>query len=245
MITKKIANLKGNKKYYVRIRTYKTVNGAKYYSNWSDSKSVKTNPNYDVSSLNIANETDKIIIVTANSSSSSTGTLRYFKKSSGTWKEVICTAAQLGKNGINKTKEGDKKTPTGLYHFTKLLGIASSPGTQMSYTKINKSMYWCGSKKYYNQFIDESKQTHNCNHNNDEHLIDYTTCYQYVAALDYNSSCIYNKGSAIFLHCNGNSGYTAGCIAISKSYMKQIIKEIDENTVIIIDLQSNINNKYY
>ena len=37
-----IKKLKAGKKYYVRIRTYKTVNGTNYYSAWSKSKSVKT-----------------------------------------------------------------------------------------------------------------------------------------------------------------------------------------------------------
>lgn len=44
--SKKISKLKGKKKYYVRIRTYKTVkvNGkkVKLYSDWSAKKSVKT-----------------------------------------------------------------------------------------------------------------------------------------------------------------------------------------------------------
>ncbi len=244
-VSKKISSLKPNKKYYVRVRTYKTVSGTKYYSGWSDSKSVKTYPYYDVSSLQVASETDKIIIVNASSTSSSSGTLRYFEKQDGTWKEVICTSAQLGKNGINKTKEGDNKTPTGLYHFSMLMGIASNPGTIMPYTKITSSMYWCGGENYYNQFIDESTQEHNCDYSGDEHLIDYTTCYQYIAALDYNSSCVYKKGSAIFLHCNGSSGYTAGCIAVSKSYMKQLMTVIDEDTVIIIDLTSNITSSNY
>ena len=37
-----ISKLKAKKKYYVRIRTYKTVNGKKYYSSWSKTKSVST-----------------------------------------------------------------------------------------------------------------------------------------------------------------------------------------------------------
>lgn len=37
-----VKKLKAKKKYYVRIRTYKTVNGKKIYSDWSKSKSVKT-----------------------------------------------------------------------------------------------------------------------------------------------------------------------------------------------------------
>ncbi len=40
-ISKTISNLKSGKKYYVRVRTYKTVNGTKYYSSWSSAKSVK------------------------------------------------------------------------------------------------------------------------------------------------------------------------------------------------------------
>ena len=37
-----IKKLKAKKKYYVRIRTYKTVNGKKIYSDWSKSKKVTT-----------------------------------------------------------------------------------------------------------------------------------------------------------------------------------------------------------
>ncbi len=39
---KTIARLKGKKRYYVRIRTYMSVKGKKYYSSWSKAKSVMT-----------------------------------------------------------------------------------------------------------------------------------------------------------------------------------------------------------
>ena len=41
-VSKKITKLTGKKKYYVRIRTYKTVSGTKYYSSWSAKKYVTT-----------------------------------------------------------------------------------------------------------------------------------------------------------------------------------------------------------
>ena len=41
-VTKRVTKLKAKKKYYIRIRTYKKVNGKKYYSTWSKTKSVKT-----------------------------------------------------------------------------------------------------------------------------------------------------------------------------------------------------------
>ncbi|MDD6604138.1 MAG: Ig-like domain-containing protein, partial [Eubacteriales bacterium] len=40
--SKTISKLKAKKKYYVRVRTYKTVNGTKYYSSWSKAKYVTT-----------------------------------------------------------------------------------------------------------------------------------------------------------------------------------------------------------
>ena len=38
----KVKKLKAKKKYYVRVRTYKTVKGKKVYSAWSKVKSIKT-----------------------------------------------------------------------------------------------------------------------------------------------------------------------------------------------------------
>lgn len=40
--SKTVSKLKARKKYYVRIRTYKTVQGKTYYSEWSKAKSVRT-----------------------------------------------------------------------------------------------------------------------------------------------------------------------------------------------------------
>ena len=40
--SKTVKNLKSKKKYYVKIRTYKTVDGEKIYSSWSKVKTVKT-----------------------------------------------------------------------------------------------------------------------------------------------------------------------------------------------------------
>ncbi len=40
-VTKTVSKLSKNKKYYVRVRTYKTVSGVKYYSSWSNVKNIK------------------------------------------------------------------------------------------------------------------------------------------------------------------------------------------------------------
>ena len=43
VLSKKVTKLKAKTKYYIRIRTYKTVNGTTYYSKWSGNKTKKTN----------------------------------------------------------------------------------------------------------------------------------------------------------------------------------------------------------
>ena len=37
-----VKKLKSRKKYYVKLRSYKTINGKKYYSSYSSTKSIKT-----------------------------------------------------------------------------------------------------------------------------------------------------------------------------------------------------------
>ena len=41
-VSKKVGKLNGGTKYYVKIRTYKTIKGKKYYSKWSKVKAIKT-----------------------------------------------------------------------------------------------------------------------------------------------------------------------------------------------------------
>ena len=41
-VSKTLTGLTGGKKYYVRLRTYKTVGGTSYYSPWSKSVTVTT-----------------------------------------------------------------------------------------------------------------------------------------------------------------------------------------------------------
>ena len=41
VLTKTISGLTKGKKYYVRVRTYRKINGVKYYSVWSNVKTVK------------------------------------------------------------------------------------------------------------------------------------------------------------------------------------------------------------
>ena len=134
-------------------------------------------------------------------------------------------------NGIGKKREGDKKTPTGTYGFTKAFGIKKNPRSKIKYIKLNKYHYWSGDRRYYNQMIDIRKVKAS---RSGEHLIDYKPHYNYALAIDYNKNCVYKKGSAIFLHCTGSNPYTGGCVAVKQKYMKKIMQTVDKNAKICI-----------
>lgn len=154
-----------------------------------------------------------------------------YNKVNDIFKQIMRCQGYVGRNGINKVREGDAKTPTGTFGFTRAFGIKTNPGSKIKYQKLNPYLYWCGDKTWYNQMVDVRKKKHNCS---GEHLINYTPHYNYALALDYNKEGIYKKGSAIFLHCTGSSPYTGGCIAVSEANMIKILQTVDKNAKICI-----------
>ncbi len=144
-----------------------------------------------------------------------------YSKSGGSWQKVVSCIGYVGRNGINKTREGDGKTPTGTFNLTGGFGIRDNPGARMPYTKINDYLYWCSDKTHYNQLIDIRQYPHTCR---GEHLIDYVPHYDYGMFTDYNREGVYGKGSAIFLHRMGSNPYTGGCIAVPQADMIRILQ---------------------
>ncbi len=61
--------------------------------------------------------------------------------------------------------------------------------------------------------------------------------YDIILVLNYNlKPIVKNKGSAIFIHISKNKDYkTAGCIAVNKKSLKQIIKNINTKTIVNIN----------
>lgn len=174
-------------------------------------------------------------IVTVRQTSGSIATLTFYEKSGDSWGKTLSTTAYLGSKGIGKTKEGDKKTPTGTFTLKQPFGIKADPGTQLgSYLKVNKYHYWSGQNgKYYNKLVDTSKVSYKPT-KADEHLIDYKGVYNYGMLINYNPDGESGKGSAIFLHCSGSRKYTAGCIAVSESVMIKLLKALKPGAKIVI-----------
>ena len=103
----------------------------------------------------------------------------------------------------------------------------------MPYTKVDDTYYWVDDSNsiYYNRFVSTNDVVKDWT--SAEHISEIAV-YDYVLALNYNSSNTPGYGSAIFLHCSSDRN-TNGCIAIGSDYMKQILSQLRSDCIIIID----------
>tara|TARA_B110000967_G_scaffold202596_1_gene241753 strand:+ start:14 stop:505 length:492 start_codon:yes stop_codon:yes gene_type:complete len=143
----------------------------------------------------------------------------------------------IGKRGItSKKREGDEKTPCGVFAFKSLLyrkDRITKIKSALNKTIIKKNMGWCDSpfSKYYNKLIRfPFKQSA-------EKLWLKENVYDVVIIINYNlKPIIINKGSAIFIHiAKKNYEPTKGCIAVSKKDILELISKINKKTKILIN----------
>ena len=124
----------------------------------------------------------------------------------------------IGKKGatFNK-KEGDKKTPKGIFKIQNLYfrkDRIKKPLTSLKCIEIKKNMGWCDDirfpKKYNKLFKIEKKIKH-------EKLKRKDSKYDLLIPIKYNfKNPSIGKGSCIFIHLTRNYKATAGCIELKK-----------------------------
>ncbi|MDA8537819.1 L,D-transpeptidase family protein [Candidatus Pelagibacter bacterium] len=140
----------------------------------------------------------------------------------------------VGKNGLNSNKkEGDLKTPKGLFALKKLYFRKDRTGLvkcRLNKKIIKKNMAWCDDPmhKKYNEEICISKK------NNKENFYRKDNKYDYLITISHNHQKVPYNGSAIFLHLTENYKPTAGCIALKKKDFEILIQLIDQKTKIKI-----------
>lgn len=192
--------------------------------------------------LRVARRTDQLILVGATGTSASDAVLALYERQGHAWRRVLAVPARIGKEGLGKTREGDNKTPTGVYRFTRAFGIAPDPGSRMPYTRLNDSHYWVGdsASPLYNRFASVVGGDAPFDTTQSEHLIDYAQAYRYCLSISYNEAGQPGRGSAIFLHCYPENPYTGGCIAVPEEAMKTIMRRVHEKCLLIIDRRENL-----
>ena len=143
----------------------------------------------------------------------------------------------IGKKGSTKNKkEGDKKTPKGLFEIGNLYyrkDRIKKPITSLKCIEIKTSMGWCDDinfPKNYNKLINVKKKI------NHEKLKRKDYKYNLLIPIKYNyKKPIPGLGSCIFIHLTKNYKPTAGCIALKKKDFLILAKIIDKKTLIKIN----------
>jgi L,D-peptidoglycan transpeptidase YkuD (ErfK/YbiS/YcfS/YnhG family) len=141
----------------------------------------------------------------------------------------------VGKYGFTKyKKEGDKKTPIGVFTLGNLYfrkDKFQEPKTKLKTIPIKKTMGWCDDlkSKKYNKLVKISNKIKY------ERLFRKDYKYDFLIPIKYNTSKPkIGKGSAIFIHLTKNYKKTLGCVAIEKKDMLILLKLIDKKTKIAI-----------
>ena len=190
--------------------------------------------------IKAAQDAEQIVIVSGTKGSNANFYF-YEKNSEGQWDEIISCPAYIGKKGWGKTREGDSKTPRGVFNFTMAFGINDDPGCKIGYTKVDETHYWVGdsNSEKYNQFV-STREYKDFNKKDSEHIIDYDLAYKYCLNISYNEDGTPGKGSAIFLHCYTKNKFTGGCVAIPQEKMIEVLRHLKNNCVIVMDESKNL-----
>ena len=191
-----------------------------------------------VGKLDAAKDAEQMLVVAAfNPDATGAWISLHEKQKDGSWRMVMTTPGFIGKKGLGKKREGDMKTPQGVFHFNRAFGIADDPGCAIPYVKVDNDSYWSGERLRYNELVNaKDVPEFKLHHGNSEHLADYVYHYQYCLNISYNEERVPGLGSGIFLHCFGPARpFSAGCVAIPEPVMKFVMRRVDEKTVVVID----------
>lgn len=137
----------------------------------------------------------------------------------GPWEAVV------GRHGLapfNAKREGDGKTPTGIFELRRAFGYETGVSTGLSYRPVTLKDFWIDDSPspQYNQWVTGPVPgvSHEALRRNDG-------LYRYAVIIEYNTNpVIPGLGSAIFLHVwRGSSEPTAGCVAMAQGHVRSLL----------------------
>jgi L,D-peptidoglycan transpeptidase YkuD (ErfK/YbiS/YcfS/YnhG family) len=164
-----------------------------------------------------------------------------FERDGSGWRQVFGPwSAFVGRNGVapyGAKREGDGRTPSGVYGFDFMFGVESDPGTHFAYRRITGSnIVWDddSSSANYNRWIDTNTDPAGVS---PEPMYN-TPSYDYGAVIAYNTARTPGLGSAIFLHVSHGSS-TAGCVALPTDELLDVFRWLDPARSPVIAIGTN------
>ena len=182
------------------------------------------------------------VVVTTPNWSSVPGTARLFERKTvkSKWKQVGDSfPIVVGRNGLGPDREftelkgeavkreGDGKSPAGLFPLTFAFGSATDPAkTALPYTKLDEFTECVDDVKssHYNAVVNRM-QVGNFDWNSSEKMLAVGAQYERGIFVGYNSyPPVHGNGSCIFLHIwkDATTG-TSGCTAMERPNLEKIL----------------------
>jgi L,D-peptidoglycan transpeptidase YkuD (ErfK/YbiS/YcfS/YnhG family) len=192
------------------------------------------------------------VVVTTPDWNSVTGRLQRFERSSPgkPWTPVgDSIAIVVGRNGTGwgagvlptddpatrspqdpVKKEGDGKSPAGVFPISAVFGYAAQPlpGLKMTYTSLTPSVECVddSASHFYNRIVDRASVSPDWN--SSEHMSQAGLAYRWGAVIDQNAAAIPQAGSCVFMHIwAGPTVGTSGCTAMPQEQLEPILAWLD------------------
>jgi L,D-peptidoglycan transpeptidase YkuD (ErfK/YbiS/YcfS/YnhG family) len=161
----------------------------------------------------------QLIFATNTDASSFLVTIHVLEKNDAIWTLAfpvfIGTIGEKGFASIHKKKEGDRKSPTGIFPLGTAFGYSLSVATKMPYRQATEDDFWVDdtNSEDYNKWVRGQPKATSM-----EKMKRGDDLYKYGIVIEYNTSpVVKGKGSAIFLHVwRGEKKPTLGCLAMAE-----------------------------
>ncbi|MFH1020780.1 MAG: L,D-transpeptidase family protein [Pseudomonadota bacterium] len=177
--------------------------------------------------VNLAGESSQVLLVVGEGSSKFTAKLYVLEKKHNTWRIAFPPLpALIGGNGFappGEKKEGDVRTPSGVFALKRAFGYAAKIDTRLSYQQTGADDIWVDdiTSPDYNRCVRKGETSaasfENMKLNDDR--------YKYGIVIEYNTEPIVKgAGSAIFIHVRrGENLPTMGCVALAENDILRVL----------------------
>ena len=168
------------------------------------------------------------VVVTADRYGATSATLTAYQREGDGWRRAFGPwTARLGTRGLappGEKREGDGRTPSGVYGFDFFFGVAPDPGVKFPYRRVTNRIVWDDdpASALYNTWVDLDRQQAGA----EPEPMFVRPAYDHGAVIAYNTDRTPGLGSAIFLHVS-DGGPTAGCVSLPSAQLVEVLRWLD------------------
>lgn len=175
----------------------------------------------------LAGDASQVVLVMGEESSSPTAMLYTLEKREGLWHIAFPPLpALIGRNGFappGEKKEGDVRTPSGVFALKRAFGYAPEIATRLSYRQAGDSDIWVDDSNSpdYNRWGRKGETSAT----SFEQMKLNDDRYKYGIVIEYNTDpVVKGAGSAIFIHVRCEEHLpTQGCVALAENDILRVL----------------------